>query len=267
MLSINKFFDKHAKNTLTFFYRLSVRYQRWFKGYSYDPKENGEYNLLNKLEKSSHQVIFDVGANVGEWTDTILNKFEIVECHCFEVFPVTATKLQERFKYDSRVRVNDIGLGATQGVARLKVYDDKSTVNTLVSTLDFHRDQSSRIIDVNITTGDIYASTNGISRISLLKIDVEGVELDVLRGFSDLLSNNLIDLVQFEYGYANGEAGALMKDFYCFFDSFNYIVGRLEKTGVSFSKFDYSFNNFESGPNFVAVSRSNVKLIERISTV
>jgi hypothetical protein len=52
---------------------------------------------------------------------------------------------------------------------------------------------------VPVTTLDRFAATRGIDRVSLLKIDVEGFEPEVLRGAKGLLRAGAIDLVLFEY--------------------------------------------------------------------
>jgi hypothetical protein len=55
-----------------------------------------------------------------------------------------------------------------------------------------------------------------------------------------------------------------MKDFYKFFNDRNYIVGPLKPTGVLFMNFSYRLNDFNSGPNFVAVHNSQKDIINAI---
>jgi hypothetical protein len=54
-------------------------------------------------------------------------------------------------------------------------------------------------VEVPTTTIARFCSDHGIQRISILKIDVEGFELEVLQGAESLLKNKMIDLVLFEY--------------------------------------------------------------------
>jgi hypothetical protein len=60
---------------------------------------------------------------------------------------------------------------------------------------------------------DEYCRANGISRINLLKIDVEAHELSVLNGCGDLLANDCIDTIQFELG-SNSDLRTFFKDFF-----------------------------------------------------
>ena len=110
------------------------------------------------------------------------------------------------------------------------------------------------------TTGDQFCLEHGIAEIDFLKIDVEGAEQHVLQGFEQMLSRQSIDIIQFEYGYANGDAGWLMKNFYEYLEGFGYVLGPLKSKGVIFMPFKYGLNDFRSGPNFVALNQRSVKL-------
>ena len=68
-----------------------------------------------------------------------------------------------------------------------------------------------------------------------------------------------VRLIQFEYGYANGDAKFLMKDFFIFFKKNNYIVAKLRKK-IKFEKWNYSFNDFNSGPNYIAIKDDDYEI-------
>jgi hypothetical protein len=113
--------------------------------------------------------------------------------------------------------------------------------------------------------GDDFCKENGIESIDLLKIDVEGAEFMVLEGFANMLKNNAIRIIQFEYGYANGDTHTLMKDFFRLLGDYGYVTGPLKKTGVLFMDFVYPLNDFNSGPNFVSLLSNDEELISHIS--
>lgn len=102
--------------------------------------------------------------------------------------------------------------------------------------------------------------TKKIESIDILKIDVEGADHLVLKGFSKILEKNNIRLIQFEYGYTHGDAKFLMRDFYELFEGYGYIVGRLTKKGVKFEDWHYKMNDFKSGPNYVAIRKDDSQL-------
>jgi hypothetical protein len=81
----------------------------------------------------------------------------------------------------------------------------------------------------------------------------------VLQGFERMFLEKRISVVQFEYGFVNGDAYFLMKDFFALFKSWGYVVGPLKPKGAIFGEFDYQLNGFKSGPNYVAVALRGFK--------
>ena len=222
-----------------------------------DLETDGEARLIDRVlrsgvhESRSGRVIVDVGANIGEWTGVVLERAgdrDVV--HCFEPTPSTFVALEARLAHDARVRLNNCALSDATGTARLHDYGEHSGLNSLVVG-DFH-DRDTELHTVPTVRGDSYCADAGIDRIDLLKIDVEGFEWEVLTGFSGMLGDRRIDVVQFEYGYINAVTRHLMRDFFELFEAFGYVVGPLRPRGPQFRAFHYSDDGFESGPNYVA---------------
>ena len=108
---------------------------------------------------------------------------------------------------------------------------------------------------VEIETLDGYCGAHGIERIDLLKIDVEGHELDVLRGGEATFSRRGVRLVTFEFGGCNIDTRTYVRDFWYFFmdfgmKSFHRIMpcGRLFR----FEGYNESIETFRT-TNFVVV--------------
>ncbi len=237
---------------------------RTYEGFSYRFSRNGEARLLRQLSRVGIKTVFDVGANIGDWGVIAVAHFRGADIHAFELSEETFLQLEKTAK-EHEFKANNFGLSDQETEIRYKDYGAGSTVNTIVGGADFHdaridaREKLGRV-----TTGDIYCANNGIDHIDLLKIDVEGAEHMVLAGFEKMLAERRIDVVQFEYGFVNGDAHFLMKDFYRLFEAHGYSIGPLKPHGVIFGAFDYRLNNFNSGPNFVAVSNSRPDLIEAV---
>jgi len=75
-----------------------------------------------------------------------------------------------------------------------------------------------------------------------------------------MLEANSIRIIQFEYGYTNGDAKFLMRDFFEFFEKFGYILAPLRPRQMSFEVWRYEFNDFKSGPNWVAIRKTDSQL-------
>ena len=67
---------------------------------------------------------------------------------------------------------------------------------------------------ISLDTLDNYCRNNQIGHIDLLKLDVEGHELAVLRGAKKILEDAGIDLLQFEFGGCNIDSRTYFRDFY-----------------------------------------------------
>ena len=100
-----------------------------------------------------------------------------------------------------------------------------------------------------------------INHIDLLKIDVEGGEMDVLLGFKSYLKNKQISLIQFEYGYINITTKVLLSDYYEFFEGLGYAIGKIYPKYVDFRAYSFKHEDF-IGPNFMAVDKEKHDLID-----
>ena len=245
--------------------RSASRYLDLYNNFSYDPFLNGEINLLKAVASQNQRrknIIFDVGANIGNWSYQAEKYFPNSDLHLFELHPATCNNLKLRFKQKSSFKINNIAL--TSGVAEVqyKSFGENDGSNTLVLNSDF-KARSFEVLKTKGLSGDQYCADHDIDTIELLKIDVEGYEMSVIKGFTEAFLTKRVRIVQFEYGYANGDAQDLMRDFFKFFQKMGYRVGVLRQSGVKFSEFKYAYNNFNSGPNFVACLPEHVRLLER----
>ena len=67
-----------------------------------------------------------------------------------------------------------------------------------------------------------------------------------------MLTKSKIDIIQFEYNIKSGETHSMLGDFYTYLEKMGYAIGPLRQEGVQFRKFDYTHNEFENGPNYIA---------------
>lgn len=258
---INRLFKavKCPKSSLAI---LARRYLDWYLGFSYDPKKNGEFELIRNIRAAGFKTFFDVGANVGGWTAGLLEIIPDATVHCFEITSSTYEALQLNLSH--KASCHHLGLSNVNAEIEYKDYGENSTVNTISNGTFWDQSLEYKIRRARVERGDLFCTSNGISFIDFLKVDVEGAEDMVLEGFSEMLNRKSIRLIQFEYGYANGDRHFLMKDFYHLFRKYDYEIGVVRKNGVFFKEFDYSMNDFKSGPNYVAIMVGDMELKEAI---
>lgn len=224
---------------------------------NHDMSTNGERWLVERLQ---HQLttVFDVGANRGTWTEMVLASRPDATVHCFELDSNTRKILADRLQSVRSVTVAPSGLLDLTGRANVKQYLADSSLNSII---DFPHDLSSKWTQENVTTGDEYVQRNRISRIDLLKIDAEGSDFRVLRGFDSTLSRQEVAVVQFEYGYGAILGGGLLTTTAAYLAAHGFQVGRLTRKGVDFRPIEIVSERF-FGPNYVGVLRSRPDLVE-----
>jgi len=170
---------------------------------------NGEYRLLREVLPDANTV-FDVGANVGKWTRAALAINPNLLIHCFEPSAVTYSTLVAN-DFPANVYGSNCALGDSTRHETLHMDPANSGGNSL------YRRKSgmtapSTTETISVRTLDDYCLERGIEHIDLLKIDVEGHELAVLRGGQEMLRQGRISIIQFEYGGTYLDARILLKD-------------------------------------------------------
>jgi len=173
-------------------------------------------------------VVLDVGSNIGE---ILLNFARIAgprgQAIGFEANPETCRRCRSNIALNrfENVAVHAIGVGSEEGELH---FGHRSDGN---SGADSIMPAGDRTIKVPVTTIDRFAGVHGLLRVDLIKIDVEGYEMHILRGaeatlrehrpklFIELCDNNLrgqgssaAELVQFleqhDYSVRNAKSGA-----------------------------------------------------------
>jgi FkbM family methyltransferase len=179
-------------------------------------------------------VFVDVGANKGLYSKELLTKYSgsITELHLFEPSR-ELVKSYLNFS-DDRVRVNNFALSDVSGVANLYKVTGSPGLNSLTKRrLEHFEIAMDDIEEIQKTTLDEYTDANEIHTIDLLKIDVEGHELDVLKGAKENLAGNRIKCIQFEFGGCNIDTRTFFQDFWYLLNSrYRFKIYRITPFGI-----------------------------------
>jgi FkbM family methyltransferase len=160
-------------------------FSRWFNR-SYLAKFNQEISFFSTL-LDHNSLCFDVGANIGEKSEILLIAGANVVA--FEPQPNCVEKLKARcHPYRDHLRICQSALGSEPGEAELHV-SDNSAVSSFFQ--DWSEDST---IKTRVTVTTLDQAIAQFGKPSYCKIDVEGWELEVLRGLTQSIS-----LISIEY--------------------------------------------------------------------
>ena len=165
------------------------------------PETNGEYALADSLA-STCQTIFDIGANVGEWSLRMARSNPAATIHSFEPSAETFKVLLERTTHlGKRIVLNNCGVGAANGDGILTTYPSASEMGSFhkFEGVFFDRLGESNQEVVRLVALDEYCAGRGITKIDFMKVDVEGHEMEVLKGARRMLQTGSVRYLQFEY--------------------------------------------------------------------
>jgi FkbM family methyltransferase len=146
-------------------------------------------------------VIFDVGANVGQTAVELVQFFPRASIHCFEPASEPFQSLKTRARPWANVTVHRLALGDEVAERPMRVATGiASEQNTLVLAADAaHGSEAAETVTVE--TLDNFCVRHEVARLNLLKMDVQGWELNVLRGGRALLNEGRIDFILTEAAF------------------------------------------------------------------
>jgi FkbM family methyltransferase len=225
-----------------------------------DVDGSGEAAVFRRLPCPTVEpmVVFDIGANMGQFL--ALAKQQLKEqkavFHCFEPGATGYAALQSQHAASGDVVLNNCAVGRERGRGELWYDQPGSGLASLTRRdvghfgIEFGQSES-----VTITTIDAYCAERAISRIDLLKMDIEGHELDALEGATTMFERRAVGAVLFEFGGCNIDTRTFFRDFWHFFEKHQMRVYRVTPGGFlcPIERYAESLEQFRT-TNFLAIA-------------
>lgn len=186
---------------------------------------------LDFLSKSGveNPVVLDIGANIGLYSEAIREIAPQATVFAFEPSSIARKKLEERFIGDKSVNVVPLALGIKNSRETLWSDTPGSGLASLTKRRLKHFDiDYSQAESVDVVTLDQWTNSTKVDP-NLIKMDVEGHELDVLRGGLNTL--NLAQVVQFEFGGCNIDTRTFFQDFWYLLTDAGFTLYRISEDG------------------------------------
>ena len=186
-----------------------------------------QHQIINSLSKTNI-CIFDVGANKGQTARRYRSKFPTAEIYCFEPFPASIAELKKQFSNDQRIHIVPKAVAQEKSVSTFYVNEFDAT-NSLLPRPTSDRRYYPRCagpkgtIEVEVIDLDEFLRVSHISMIDILKLDIQGGELNALHGAESLLRAESISLIFTEMMFIPHYEGApLFHEIWSFLSKFGY---------------------------------------------
>ena len=205
---------------------------------SHIQESSGESYFLKRRLNKRMRVIFDVGANVGEWSLNALRWAKKAKVYAFEPFPETFNVLKKKVR-NRRFLPFSLALSSETGQKEgwdwgSTPADRKTRLNGLYyrPILKGQLKKEASKVTLKTTSVDDFCAKNKIKYIDYLKIDTEGSEVDVIRGASQMIDQGKVGIIQFEYGGCYIDSKTTLKEIYTRLKKKGYSIFRLLPKGL-----------------------------------
>lgn len=235
-------FSSFAKKAFQAFYHKTFWLSRMGLGYGVggDFADDGEYLVMSYIKTKlqakavSKIIIFDIGANVGSYSQKIAEVFADQEADIFAFEPSLTTYNQLLANSAAYKNIHPVNLALSDLAGSATLFSDQA-LSGLASLsnrrLDHFNIKNNFRETVECVTLDDYCQRSSIANINFLKLDIEGLEYQAFLGAQSLLSKGLIDFIQFEFGGANIDSRTFFQDFF-YLLSGKYRLYRILKDGL-----------------------------------
>jgi FkbM family methyltransferase len=140
-------------------------------------------------------LILDVGANQGQFARDMRGRFGAAQIVSFEPLPGPFALLEDWARRDGNAAAINAALGRENGVMPMQLHVDHTTSSSLLATspheeMLYPQTRNQRVVDVAVRRLDDVLAELGreIPADSILKLDVQGFEEEVLAGAPETLA-------------------------------------------------------------------------------
>ena len=168
--------------------------------------------LLSSMEMAT---VVDIGANRGQFSLAARRCFPTARILGFEPLPGPAGKFGQVFAADTDVRIIQVAIGpqAEQRQLHVSRSDDSSSLLSITERQSslFPGTEEDRVMAVEVAPLSKFVDADEVAHPALLKLDVQGFELEALRGCESLLG--VFDAIYVECSFVELYRGqALLAD-------------------------------------------------------
>ena len=154
-----------------------------------------EQEIIEHFNPKKNDTVVDIGAHLGRYSlisaKRVNREGKVIS---IEANPLVLEKLKKNLELNQLTNTISLNLAVFSEKTKIKLFFPKKGLkNTIYNTVISNRSiNSERFIEVNANTLDNILHENDIKhdQVNWIKIDVEGAELEVLKGATNVLSKS-----------------------------------------------------------------------------
>jgi FkbM family methyltransferase len=178
------------------------------------------YNNLKKIGFEPKHIV-DIGANHGTWTREALKYFPLAYYTLLEPQYWMEESIKDLLAINKKVKFNAVGAGATEGTFKFTIANRDDSCSFRYTEAEAAA-QGLEQIEVPVVTLNNLLAESTLPIPDIIKIDAEGLDLEVLKGSSNYFGKTEIFMV--EVGVVNKEFDNSFLKMINYMDSNGYIL-------------------------------------------
>lgn len=209
---------------------------------------------LSMIHRKS-PVIFDIGANIGDWSQALLELEPNARLFQFEPSEICRNHIQ---KLNLSGTLLSCAIGSHQG--EVEFYQG-SPIDPVDCSASLFRRKDSRwgdheyqVMIVKINTIDNIVAEYSLDFIDFIKIDIEGNEYEALKGAAGSMKDKKIGSIAFEFGASNVNSRTFFRDFWDLFKEYGFKLYRVTPGNslVQIGEYYEDLEYFRGASNYIA---------------
>ena len=171
-----------------------------------------EPELLKEIKSTlkNGSTFIDGGANIGFFSliaSKLIKPTGVVIA--FEPTPLTSKYLKKNIKINniSNIIVSNNGLSSSENKLPFLLSNNPEGNSIIYNNEAKNLQSGNKIIEINTITIDRFCEKNNIKKIDLIKLDIEGQELEAIKGAKETLLTNKDIKIIFELNIAYNKSG------------------------------------------------------------